>query len=108
MSKLLLTVLALGMTLATAPAMAKHGADDPAGHEANEHAGGHGADDPAGHIRGGNGADDPAGHVRGGQSNNSGGQRHGRRSTDGSAGHDANEHAAGQDMNDNDDGVGHQ
>jgi len=45
-----------------------HGADDPAGHDADDDHGGHGADDPAGHDanddHGGatGGTDDPAGH----------------------------------------------
>ena len=42
MNKLLLT---MGIALASAPVMAKHGADDPFGHEANEHAAGHEAND---------------------------------------------------------------
>ena len=46
MNKLLLTtILTMGIALASAPVMAKHGADDPAGHEAAEHAGGHEAND---------------------------------------------------------------
>lgn len=52
-------------------AMARRGADDPAGHVRQcrgcDDAPGHmrqgrGADDPVGHVRGGNGADDPADH----------------------------------------------
>ena len=38
----------MGIDLASAPVMAKHGADDPAGHEGSEHAAGHeAADNPA-------------------------------------------------------------
>ena len=49
MNKLLLTaILTMGIALASAPVMAKHGADDPAGHEATEHAGGHEATEHAG------------------------------------------------------------
>jgi hypothetical protein len=77
MNKILLaSMLALGITLVSNPAMARRGADDnvpgnvhqcrgcddPPGHIR----GGHGADDPAGHMRQGRGADDPVGHVRGG------------------------------------------
>ena len=41
MNKLLLTaILTMGIALASAPVMAKHGADDPAGHDTAEHAGG--------------------------------------------------------------------
>ena len=42
---LALTLAATAASLATAPAFARHGADDPAGHVR----GGHGADDPVGH-----------------------------------------------------------
>ncbi len=49
MNKLLLTaILTVGVALASAPVMAKRGADDPAGHEAAEHAGGHDAAEHAG------------------------------------------------------------
>ncbi|MDX6422807.1 MAG: hypothetical protein QOI67_278 [Gaiellaceae bacterium] len=41
-------------------AIAKNGADDPAGHVRH----GRGADDPAGQVRHGRGADDKPGHVR--------------------------------------------
>ncbi len=52
-------------------AMARRGADDPAGHvrqcrgcddAPGDVRRGRGADDPVGHVRGGNGADDPADH----------------------------------------------
>lgn len=71
--KKLIAVLALSFAAATiSPALAKHGADDPAGHVR----GGHGKDDPAGHGRieqgkmiiiAKHGADDPAGDDRGGR-----------------------------------------
>ena len=51
-----LAVCAVGST--TSVAIAKHGADDPAGHVRH----GHGKDDPAGHARRGGGADDGANH----------------------------------------------
>jgi hypothetical protein len=64
-----LLVLTAVTGLAGLPAMAqaKHGADDPAGHNANDHRRGQGADDPAGHNandhRRGRGADDAPGHT---------------------------------------------
>lgn len=64
MNKLLVTILlAIGVSAITTPAMARGGADDPAGHVRQ----GRGADDPAGHVRQGRGADDPAGHIRQGR-----------------------------------------
>lgn len=51
-----------GLTLKPQAALARRGADDPAGHVRQ----GRGADDPAGHVRQGRGADDPAGDDRGG------------------------------------------
>lgn len=76
MNKLILSaVLTMGIALASGPVMAKHGADDPAGHEAVEHTAGHEvAERAAGH--------EVAEHA---------------------AGHEANEaaeHAAGHDVND--------
>ena len=63
MNKLLLTLLfAVGISAVTQPAMARQGADDPAGHVRQAR----GLDDPAGHVRQARGLDDPAGHVRGG------------------------------------------
>lgn len=62
MNKILLAMLvSVGVMMATAPAMARQGADDPAGHVRQ----GRGADDPAGHIRQCRGCDDPAGHISG-------------------------------------------
>ncbi len=54
----LMLTLSVASLAVTTDAMARRGADDPAGHVR----GGHGADDPAGDDRGGHGADDPAGH----------------------------------------------
>jgi hypothetical protein len=50
----LLTALALGAATTAPAALAKHGADDPAGH--------HVGDDNGGGKGEGGGADDPAGH----------------------------------------------
>ncbi len=92
MSKFLLTALfALGITLVTAPAMAKRGADDGAGHEAHEHAAGSGTHveherHGGGNAGGATGTTNPSGHVRGGNHD----------------ANEANEHAAGHDMNDDD------
>src|SRR4051812_17035720 len=71
-----LTAVAALTVGATAPvAFARHGADDPVGHNAGDDHGkkGRGADDKAGDDRGGlkvraarHGADDPAGDDRGG------------------------------------------
>ena len=78
MNKLLLSaILTMGIALASAPVMARQGADDPAGHDATEHGGGH----------------DAAEHGGGHDANEH------------AAGHDANEaaeHAAGHDVNDDD------
>ena len=68
MNKLLLTaILTMGIALASAPVMAKHGADDPAGHDTAEHAGGH---DTAEHA----GGHDTAEHAGGDQ--HAGGDKH--------------------------------
>jgi Spy/CpxP family protein refolding chaperone len=45
----LLAALALAVAAPLSSAYARHGADDPAGHNAGDHRGGHGKDDPAGH-----------------------------------------------------------
>jgi hypothetical protein len=61
MNKLLLAMLlAIGVSTISTPAMARRGADDPAGHVRQAR----GLDDPAGHVRQARGLDDPAGHVR--------------------------------------------
>lgn len=57
-----------GISLKSAAAFARRGADDPAGHVR----GGKGKDDGANHKR--QGADDPAGHVRGGGGKGRGGK----------------------------------
>jgi hypothetical protein len=65
-TKGLLVLTAVG-GLAGLPALAqaRHGADDPPGHNANDRRHGRGADDPAGHVRHGRGADDLPGDDRG-------------------------------------------
>ena len=77
MNKLLLAaILSLGVAMASTPVLAKHGADDPVGHDATEHGGGHEANEHGG------------GHEA---------------NEHGAAGHDANEaaeHAAGHDVDD--------
>ena len=87
MNKLLLSViLTMGIALVSAPVMAKHGADDPAGHDATEHGGGHDATEHGG-------GHDATEHAGGHDANEH------------AAGHDANEaaeHAAGHDVNDDD------
>jgi len=47
----LLAALAITFAAPLSTAFARHGADDPAGHDAGDDrgGGGHGADDPAGH-----------------------------------------------------------
>ena len=94
MSKRMIALgLALLSSLVLGYGLAKHGADDPAGH-----GGGHGADDPPGHTmiqpggnapfimarRGRGGHDDPAGHDRRGrgQDDPPGHDRHGRGADD--------------------------
>ena len=63
MNKILLaSMIALGATLISSPAMARRGADDNVPGNVHQC---RGCDDPAGHVRGGRGADDPVGHVRG-------------------------------------------
>jgi hypothetical protein len=98
MNKVLLALMmALGVTLVSNPAMARRGADDPAGHVRQCR----GCDDPAGHVRQARGADDPVGHEMNEHAN----------------GHEANEHANGHEANDDrgrgrgrggDDGPNHQ
>ena len=86
MNKLLLTtILTMGIALASAPVMARGGADDAAGHDATEHAGGH---EVAEH----GGGHDAAEH--GGGDNHAGGDQHaGGHET---AEQEAAEHAAEQ------------
>jgi len=45
---LLASILSLGVAMASTPVLAKHGADDPAGHDATEHGGGHEASEHGG------------------------------------------------------------
>ncbi|WP_395694966.1 hypothetical protein [Nocardioides sp.] len=65
------TTLALGglVTAAlvawSAPALASHGGDDPAGHQRHGHHGHHGQHHGHGERHHGHGADDPAGHDAG-------------------------------------------
>jgi hypothetical protein len=58
--KTLLALIITGTAVGgmAAPAFARQGADDPAGHVRH----GRGADDPAGHVRHGHGADDGPNH----------------------------------------------
>jgi hypothetical protein len=59
MNKVLLAVMmTLGVAIVSTPAMARRGADDPAGHVRQCR----GCDDPAGHVRG---ADHADGHISG-------------------------------------------
>ncbi len=98
MSKLLLTVLlTVGITLVAVPAMAKRGADDPAGHE---HGGGAtGGQVHVEHERHGGGT--TTGNTTGGSTS---GSRHGSRdANEVNEANEANEHAAGHDVNDADD-----
>jgi hypothetical protein len=77
---LLASMLALGITLVSSPAMARRGADDNVPGNVHQC---RGCDDPPGHVRGGGrGADDPVGH-------------------------EANEHANGHEMNEHENEVGH-
>ena len=79
MNKLLLTaILTMGIALASAPVMAKHGADDPAGHDTAEHAAGH---DTAEHAGGHDTAEHAGGHD----------------TAEHAGGHDTAEHAGGHD-----------
>ena len=105
MNKLLITaILTMGIALASAPVMARQGADDPAGHDAAEHGGGSGRDggghDAAEHGRDGGGHDANEGHEANEHAADHDANEH-------AADHDANEaaeHAAGHDVNDvNDD-----
>jgi hypothetical protein len=81
------SVLAFG---GAGAAQAKHGADDPAGHQRHgkgaddvrPHAK-HGADDPAGDQRRGRGKDDAKPHARRGADDRKGHRRHGRGRDDG-------------------------
>jgi len=99
MSKLLLTVLlTVGIILVTLPAMAKHGADDPAGHEHGSGATG-GGQVHVEHERHGGGT--TTGNTTGGSTS---GSRHGGRdANEMNEANEVNEHAAGHDVNDADD-----
>ena len=98
MSKLLLTVLlTVGIILVTLPAMAKHGADDPAGHEHGSGATG-GGQVHVEHERHGGGT--TTGNTTGGSTS---GSRHGGRDANEILAHLARnmrQHAAGHDVND--------
>ena len=77
MNKLLISaILTMGIALASAPVMARQGADDPAGHDAAEHSGG--------------GGHDATEHGGGHDATEHGG---GHDATEHGGGHDANEHA---------------
>jgi Ni/Co efflux regulator RcnB len=80
-------ILALG---AAGTAQARHGADDPAGHQRHGRGGDdaqphfkHGADDRAGHVRRGRGKDDAKPHFKRGADDPAGDQRQGRGKDDG-------------------------
>ena len=86
MNKLLLAaILSLGIAMASTPVMAKHGADDPAGHDVNEHGGGHEA---AEHGGGHEASEHGGGHDAAGH--------------EAKEANEAAEHAAGHDVNDDD------
>ena len=94
MNKLLISaILTMGIALASAPVMARQGADDPAGHDAAEHSGGGGHD--ATEHGGGHDANEHANeHATNHEANEA------EHEANEAEEHEAEVHAAGHEIND--------
>ena len=95
MNKLLLSaILTMGIALASAPVMARQGADDPAGHDATEHGGGHDATEHGG----GHDANEHANeHATNHEANEA---EHEANQAEEHEANEAEEHTAGHEIND--------